>query len=299
MVEHDERRYVFVGNREYVLKEMLRKGLHIAEIWVMENSFLHRTLMEDPFAQYRVISNKDQLLKQIKTTDFDILISNGCKYVLPISQLKKAKYINIHPSFLPDLKGKDPINAACLYERDCGASCHEMDDGIDTGKIIARIRIPMSEDIEAALLYQLCFKAEVMAFQEAYTKDFETVPVQPDKEDAIYFSMRPSDWLVKFESGFSYVLRQAKAFGYRSKGLYFKINGQIFHFYKASEITNPFVKSCCDDLQNMQIGFVFENSIIFKFEERIMRFDQVEYIPGQICEGDFVLPCREEDIAFS
>ena len=102
-------KYVFTGNREYVLREMIRQGLSINRVWVMENSFLHRRLLEDRFIDYIVVSSKKELIREILDADFDILVSNGCKFILPITRLKKEKgrddirFINIHPSFLPDL----------------------------------------------------------------------------------------------------------------------------------------------------------------------------------------------------
>lgn len=52
-----------------------------------------------------------------------------------------------------------------LFDRSCGATCHIMDDNIDTGDIISRVKIPTTPDIEAGILYQLCFKAEVEVFK--------------------------------------------------------------------------------------------------------------------------------------
>lgn len=294
----DKRTYVFAGNRSYVLEEMIRQGLNVSHIWVMEGSFLHRSL-DGPLKdlekgrKVQVVQNKKQLLELIRDTDFDILISNGCKYILPVSRLKQALYVNIHPSYLPDLMGKDPVNGACLLNRDCGAACHRMDDGIDTGSIIARVRIPMTEDLEAGLLFQLCFKAEILAFQAALSRNFEPLAEQPSRDGAVYYSMRPSEQLVDFGKGFDYVLRQARAFGYRSKGLYFQSGGRQFHFYRASELTNPFVMDCCGGLREMQVAFVFENSMAFKWEGRVMRFDQIDWAGNPLHEGDFLEMCRE------
>lgn len=56
----------------------------------------------------------------IKEQEYDILISSGCPYILPVTELTKlkrdSKYINIHTSLLPDCKGRHPINAALLLD---------------------------------------------------------------------------------------------------------------------------------------------------------------------------------------
>ena len=295
MNEIKNKKYVFVGNREYILRDMLKKDLNVSTVWVIENSYLHHVLENNKFVDYIVISNKYQLLEEISNQKFDILISNGCKYVLPISTMKKATYVNIHPSFLPDLRGKDPINAAILYNRDCGATCHLMDDGIDTGSIISRVKIPITPDIDAALLYQLCFKSEVLAFNEAYQKKFIPDMIAVDLKDTIYFSMKPINRLVDFNEEFDSILNQVRAFGYRSKGLYFKCNDEYFHFYSASEVTNAFVTKYCRDIPDMTVAFSFENSILFKLHGRILRFDQIKDLNGRIHELDKLQNFTDEE----
>lgn len=283
----DYRRYVFVGNREYVLREMIDRKFNIAAVWVMDGSFLQKRLEAENFIGYDVIHEKKELLDKINGVDFDILISNGNKYVLPISSLKKALYINIHPSFLPDLKGKNPVNGACLLGRSAGAACHWMDDGIDTGKVISRVEIPMTEDIEAAILYQLSFKAEVLVFREAYRKNFMPAVPQPQMDGAVYYTMRLEESMVDFRKGFDHILRQTKAFGDKSHGVCFSCNGKTFTFYRSSEVTNAFVTKLYKDSGELRILLAFDDSIVFKVDGRFMRFDG---IVGRniLQEGDLV-----------
>ena len=292
MGKSDNKKYVFTGSRGYVLEEMLRMGLNITRVWVMEGSFLHHTLEKDPYIDYEAVSSKKELLDEIEKTEFDVLVSNGCEYILPISRMKKALYVNVHPSYLPDLKGRNPINAAFLYDRDCGATCHLMDDGIDTGQIISRIRIPVSEDIDAAILYRLCFKAEVKVFAEAYSRRFVPMERQPSVEGVVYYSLQPDDRVIHFEKGFDYVLKQVRAFGYKSKGLYFYCNGKAYRFYRASEIRNPYVLEYCKGFGELQAALVFDDSLVFRLDGRVMRFDYIEGLDGGIQEGAY-LQCAD------
>ena len=288
-----DKSYVFAGSRGYVLKEMIRKGLNIKAVWVMNGTFLHNVLLEDPFIDYTVIYDKKQLLDEIEKTEFDVLISNGCSYILPVSKLKPAAYINLHPSPLPDLKGKNPINAAFLYDRPCGATCHVMDDGIDTGKVISQVVIPMTGDLEAAILYRLCFNAEVIAFDAALKRDFKILECQPTVEGPIYYSAKPEDWMIRFENGPDYILRQIRAFGYKGKGLYFKYGNELHRFFRGSEVSNPYVLKCYEGLSDLQVAMVFDDSVIFRIGDRMLRFDQVENA-ACIKEGAFLEPAMGE-----
>ena len=68
--------------------------------------------------EFQTFSKKSELVDLITNTDFDVLISNGCPYILPISQIKKAGqiFVNIHPSLLHDLGGSCQVNCAILSE---------------------------------------------------------------------------------------------------------------------------------------------------------------------------------------
>lgn len=292
----DKRKYVFVGNREYVLRKMIEMGLDIKVVYVMENSFLHHRLEKLHFIDYIAVSKKKQFLELLSSVDYDVLVSNGCKYILPINDMKEALYINIHPSHLPDLKGMDPINGACLFNRTAGAACHIIDAGIDTGKIISRVSVPMTDDIDATLLFQLSFKAEVMAFEEAYNKDFCVLEQQPIIEDALYYTISPADLLIDFSKDFEGLENQSKAFGYKSKGLYFKCEGAVYKCFKLSKVINPFVINLAKEREEHEIIVSFDNSVLIKHKDGVLRIDGIVYEGEALQEGQLLENCKVEDI---
>lgn len=292
----DDRKYVFVGNRECVLQKMLDMQLDIKAVYVMENSFLQRWLDKQHVIDYIVISKKKQLLEYLSETDYDVLISNGCKYILPIDDMKQALYINIHPSFLPDLKGMDPINGACLFNRTAGAACHIIDSGIDTGKIISRVSIPMTDEIDAPLLFQLSFKAEAMVFSDAYDCNFTPLDNQPINNEAIYYTINKTDLLIDFDEAIETLTRKSKAFGYKSKGLYFKCSGKVYRCFRITEVNNPFVVELAEARKNREVIVSFDNTVIIKTINGIIRLDNILYDDDTIKEGQFVDNCSIDDL---
>lgn len=270
-------RYLFVGNRPYVFDEMLRLGLNVVGALVMKDSFLHRTFDkgERRYSFHEVIDSKKQLLHSLDILDYDILISNGCRYLLPVKHLKEAKYINIHPSYLPDLRGRDPINGALLYNRDIGATCHHMDDGIDTGDIISQVFIPNTNDLDAALLFQLCFQAEVKAFRKAFQRNFASAMPQPKRPDTIYYTQKLEDRLIDFDEDVSTILRRVRAYGYQSKGCFFGCGGNVYRVYHADLLHNEFILEYSSEFQDLEVIFVYEDSIVFKKDEKIVRFSRI------------------------
>jgi methionyl-tRNA formyltransferase len=124
-------KYIFVGNRTNVFKKMLQMNCDSVKVFSVKGSYLEKDLQKIGY-NYKSIVSKEQLIDDINMLDFDCLVSNGCSYILPVSMMKKYNqiFINIHPSLLPDLKGKHPINGAILFDRKHGVTCHHMDDEI-------------------------------------------------------------------------------------------------------------------------------------------------------------------------
>ena len=72
-------RCVFVGNRRFVIDEMLDLNLHIVEILVVKGSCLSKVL-DLRNIKYSIVSSKKELVKKLESLNFDILISNGCPF---------------------------------------------------------------------------------------------------------------------------------------------------------------------------------------------------------------------------
>lgn len=241
----DKRKYVFVGNRFFVLQKMIELKLKIEKIFVVKDSFCQLEL-EKRAIEFEVLpNNKNTFVDILLSLDFDILVSNGCPFILPISKLANGqkKFINLHPSLLPDLKGKSPINGALLFERKHGVTCHNMDDGIDTGNIIERLEIPIEEEINLDLLYQLSFRAEGIAFMNAYKRNFlPEGSLQSYKDDGkkyIYYSKKIEDKIINYGDSFSEVKRKVKAFSSYGQYAFFYHKEKTYEVESVTLITNP------------------------------------------------------------
>ena len=274
-------KYVFVGNRKYVLEEMIKNELNIEKIFVIKDSHLERDIQQMNF-DYLLVNSKSELISLLEKTNFDILISNGCPYILPISKLKKSKYVNIHPSFLPDLKGVDPVIGSILFERDSGATCHYMNDEIDSGDNISRVKIDFSNDLDAGLLYHLSFLAEKQCFNEALRRNFETIKKQEENKDNIYYSRKESDKHITFNESNKKIISKVKAFNNKSQGAYFLLNDLKIKVFNAEILVNNFIYKNTENIVDMDIIFSYENTIIFKKDNEIMKFSQISVSADKI-----------------
>jgi len=73
--------------------------------------------------------------------------------ILPPEVVKLGNIINIHPSLLPDYKGKDAIKRAYdAKEKTIGVTVHYVNENVDEGPIIAQSKVDVKENISIEAL---------------------------------------------------------------------------------------------------------------------------------------------------
>jgi len=278
----NSRRFIFAGNRFFVLKEMLDAGLHLQKILAVQGSHLAKELSIRNI-DHIVIASKKELLQHLNTSDFDDFLANGCPYILPIVELAKdgKRFINIHPAYLPDLRGADPVPGALLLGRDSGATCHLMDEGVDTGAIISQVRIPYSSDLDAPLLYQLSFMAEREVFHLAQERNFEPMRAQEKKENLVYYTKKPEDLRIDFRQSAEAIVLRIRAFNNVSQGAFFSIGNAIFKVYDAEVMTNPYMLAKSSGYK--------ENTVVLAYEKTLLIKKAPGYLKLKNVTGDFSL----------
>lgn len=85
--------------------------------------------------------------EQLEAFNPDVIVVAAFGQVLPKSvlELPSLGCLNIHPSLLPRFRGASPVASAILAGDDfSGISIMVMDEGLDTGPLLARAQIPVS-----------------------------------------------------------------------------------------------------------------------------------------------------------
>ncbi|MDR9857748.1 phosphoribosylglycinamide formyltransferase [Paenibacillus sp. VCA1] len=88
-----------------------------------------------------------EIVEQLEEHRVDLVVLAGYMRLLtPVIVEKYAgRLINIHPSLLPAFPGKDAIGQALAYGvKVSGVTVHFVDEGMDTGPIIAQAAIPIA-----------------------------------------------------------------------------------------------------------------------------------------------------------
>lgn len=82
--------------------------------------------------------------------------------------LPERGWLNFHPSLLPYNRGKNP-NFWCLVdETPCGVSLQFIDEGVDTGPVVARAAVPVSWEDTGETIYHRCRERILDLFKEHF-----------------------------------------------------------------------------------------------------------------------------------
>lgn len=73
--------------------------------------------------------------------NYQLVISLHCKQIFPTSLVNNIRCVNIHPGFNPYNRGYFPHVFSIINELPSGVTIHEMDENIDSGKIIIQEKI--------------------------------------------------------------------------------------------------------------------------------------------------------------
>lgn len=279
-------KYVFVGDRFPVLSKMIECGCLVVKVFAVSNSSLSRELDSRKY-DYHPIESKKNLLSALKDTDYDILVSNGCPYILPISELDDGnkKFINLHPSLLPDLRGMSPINGAILFDHKHGVTCHFMDDGMDTGAIIAQKEIPIEENINLYLLYRLTFLMEGEVFEEALLNHFNPTKLNISDSKCISYKRTEEDMIIRETDDLNMVLRRIRAFNLAGKFAKIMHNEKLLRISECIVIDNPLF---FDLFRNNSVYTVVDTYgdeyFLYKTKDKLLQFKTLDL--GMIKKGE-------------
>lgn len=269
-------RLAFAGNRSAVLDLLLDEVGEVAPIWAVDGSWLARDL-DARGIEHRPLC-RDGFVEEVDDADFDVLVLNGCPVILPPHLLEREdrRVVNIHPSALPDLRGRDPIPGALLHDRASGATCHVVDAGVDTGAIISRVELPLADGIDAPLLYQLAFRAEVEVARAALAADFEPAGPQPSCDDLVTYRTDPDDRVIRLDDDPDVMVRRVRAFANRSQGARLGVAGDEIRVHGAQLIDSSYLDDRIHEFADTELVSAIEGRLLFRRGDRFVLFREVE-----------------------
>lgn len=149
---------------------------------------------------------KDEgVLEEFKKLEPDYIVVASYGKILPPQVLKIPKKfaLNVHPSLLPEYRGAAPVPWALINgEKETGVTIFEMDEGMDTGRILYQVKTEIKKDETAGdLLRRLSFiGAEALIKTIEGIENGSITPREQDHSRATYAPMlKKEDGLIRWE----------------------------------------------------------------------------------------------------
>jgi len=117
--------------------------------------------------------NSGAFIQRIRSFAPDVLFSVYFDQILSseILSVPRIAAVNFHPSLLPKYRGVAPLIWAIIRgEDETGITAHFMEPTVDTGDIVAQIRIPISETDTGFDLHQKTAQSMQVIFREVWSR---------------------------------------------------------------------------------------------------------------------------------
>jgi methionyl-tRNA formyltransferase len=131
---------------------------------------------------HSLLTTKEQL-RSIEAIQPDYIVSYGYRHIVPesILELPIKGCLNLHPSLLPFNRGANPNVWSIVDGTPAGVTLHYMDDGVDTGKIVAQREVEQTFADTGKSLYERLEDAQVTLFQQVWP-DIESGTVSGEEQ---------------------------------------------------------------------------------------------------------------------
>jgi len=142
-----------------------------------------------------------EVVAQIEALRPDFIVVAAYGQILPPQILSIAPCINLHGSLLPKYRGASPVQQALLNgDSHTGVTAMLMDEGLDTGDILAYEVVPIQKDDTAATLFEKLSESAAKLTPMVLDRFFSIKPLPQHDADASYCKkIEKSDGVVEFD----------------------------------------------------------------------------------------------------
>lgn len=175
------------------------------------------TKYELPLLQPHTLK-KPELLEQLHATHADLLVVAAYGLILPepVLSIPRQGCVNIHASLLPRWRGAAPIQRAILAgDQETGITIMQMDAGLDTGAMLLKEKIPISDNDTTQMLHdKLCvLGAFTIVKALSLLQQNKLTPIQQDEALACYApKIKKSEAYIDWHKSAEEIERKIRAF---------------------------------------------------------------------------------------
>jgi methionyl-tRNA formyltransferase len=189
--------------------------------------------------------NDEDSIAAIKAHDIDWLFIIGWSQIAGPEVLAAPKrgVLGIHPTLLPEGRGRAPIpNAILKGLTRTGVTLFKLDEGVDTGEILAQEVLPIADGETATTLYARVNEAHKTIIRSLWPKlETDTVALrkQDESKATIWEGRTPDDGQITADMTVEYVDRLVRATTRPYPGAFYRkdLDGPILRIWRG-RITN-------------------------------------------------------------
>jgi methionyl-tRNA formyltransferase len=114
-------------------------------------------------------------LKDVKNKD--LIIAFGYRHIIDKKIISNLKHpiINLHISLLPNNRGAHPNFWSLVENKKTGVTIHEIDNGVDTGPIIAQKKIKFNIKLKNQDTFKKTYKILIRNIENLFKENFEKI----------------------------------------------------------------------------------------------------------------------------
>ncbi len=274
------KKVVFIGNRPKVLEVIAKnKKIKLIKAFIIEQPLIEDTT---DFEIIRLCAKgqKKELISLLKNLEYDICISAGCTYVLPMTELPENKlFINCHPSVLPYGKGMHPLNECFLSGNNiAGVTIHVLVDELDAGEILNQVKFDLTDEVDVSVLYGFIFDLEAELLGDTISNILDNnlhYHAVPQKGKGSYYSREKNmrEFLAK-DTSVKEILDNTRAFASGNLGIKLETIELKLIIYSAQLIVNEFILNRYKSMENGRLLFQNNDVVLVKLLDGIIKVNK-------------------------
>lgn len=298
-------RYLFDGIKHLHSKGFIFKAIVTEEAYdeydVKHEDF--RSLAQEIGAAFFMTKsmNIPELLSIIKSNNIKVAISANWKYTIQAGFLEMFDYgiLNFHMGNLPDYKGNATVNWSIINgESSINGNIHKMELEVDTGDIISRKKIPISNDSYISDILKQAEKDVPYLYEEALEK-LRQDPTFCLEKGTIHglrcYPRLPEDSQINWLSDAVSINRLVRASSHPYKGAFSYLDGKKIIIWKAA--VYPAVDKFLAVPGHIIRINKSDNTILVACKEGILEIQEIEY-EGQVMSPTVICKSIRERFKF-
>ncbi len=230
------------------LRYLLEKGCRVVGLFTHDTDPHEKRWFETPeqIARERLIPvfkparlGSKEWTEKVGLLKPDLILSIYYRKIIPeeIFRLAKLGAYNMHGSYLPEYRGRAPLNWSIINGEDhCGASLHVLEKNFDTGAIVDREKVEFGPDEYVGEIQPRVTEAALKVLKRALPSLLEGNPktTAQDASKASYFGRRtPEDGRIDFSKSAREVYNLVRGVGKPFPGAFTDITNPRSIIWKA------------------------------------------------------------------